>query len=150
MNLQDLNATCLGECDATEEHIMAFNDLGIMSIEISRDSPLAGENNHLLIAGRLPDGRQSYVYDVSDQDGLSYVGHGPTPEEIRFLKRQPDGSLITTSPCPTDRIYARVLRYDLHAYMKCEFYANKMQSGELGMDPTGPFSWKVRRILPTS
>ena len=40
-----------------------------------------------------------------------------------------------------------VLRYDPESYKLCEYYASQSKEA-IGMDATGPFSWKFRRNLP--
>lgn len=127
---------------------MQFDRNDVMHIEVPRDKSFkAMSDHHPVVAGRLPDGRQSYIFDLVG-DGLQYVGFGPTPEEACFLQRSLDEKLILASPSPSDTVFVRVLRYDPDAYMHCDYYADKWQSQEAGMDSTGPFSWKFSRYLP--
>lgn len=99
-------------------------------------------DHHPLVAGRLPDGRTSYIFLLTKMDGLSYLGSGTIPEKSRSLERKVDGSFTLIKPSPSIDLYLRVLRYDPDAYMHCEYYANKMRPENIGLDPTGPFSWR--------
>lgn len=147
--LQNLYNDCEGECGAEEEHVMAYDKYDVMRIEVPRDGSFAMTEHHPLVAGRLPDGRISYVFGLSGEDGLVYAGSGPSLEETRFLQRTSDKSdLIRASPSPSARLYLDVLRYDPDSYMECGYYADKMQSKEAGMDSTDPFSWRFYRYLP--
>lgn len=122
---------------------MQYDPSDVMRIEAPRNRPFPMSNNHPLLAGRLLDGRRSYVFDLHTKDGLEYEGSGPTPEEARFLKQ--DMSLHSAGPSLSDRLYVRVLRYDPDAYMHCEYHADKLRTQNIGIDPTGPFSWVFER-----
>lgn len=122
------------------------NDL--MWIGISRDEPFVMDDHYPLIAGRLPDGRSLYAFQLYEEDEVHYLGTGPTPEEVRFLQRKSDGNHILAGPSPSGELSVQVLRYDPDAYILCDHYADKMRSEEVRMDPTGPFSWKLHGCLP--
>lgn len=126
---------------------MQFDENDVIKIEVSRDEPFAMSDHHPLIAGRLADGSEAYLFDLFGEDGLWYAGSGPTPE-TRFLLRRPDENLIFTGSSPSGALFVWVLRYDPDTYIHCEYYAYKMRSEEAEMDPTGPFSWILRRYLP--
>lgn len=145
---QDSFIKCEGECGATEEHAMQFDLYDVMLVTVPRDKPFVMSDHHPILAGRLPDGQETYIFDMLMEDGLTYEGSGPTPEDARFHRRGPDGNLIITSPSPSDGLRLLVLRYDPDAYMHCEYYANKMKLEGAGKDTTGPFSWKLCRYLP--
>lgn len=119
-----------------------------MGIEVSREESFAMSNHHPLVAGRLRDGRPSYIYELDEEDRLVYYGSGPTPEEARFLRRRLDGNLLLDSPSPSGALFARVLRYDPDVCMRCNSYADKWGVDNGGMDSTGPFSWNLHRYLP--
>lgn len=128
---------------------MQFDTNDIMWIEAPRHGSFAIKDHHPLVAGRLPDGREAYIFDLNGEDKPKYYGSGPTSEEVRFMERRSGGSLIFASPCSSDELYVRVLRYDPEAYVHCEYYANKKRSEEAsGLDSTGPFSWKFVKYLP--
>lgn len=120
----------------------------VMRIEVPRASPFEMSDHHPLVAGRLSDGRQSYIFDLCQENDLAFVGSGPTPEEACFFQRKANGNVVLNGLSATDRLYLYVLRYDLGAYMHCEYYGNKMQTGIARMDSTGPFSWTFTRYLP--
>lgn len=139
---------CKGECGATEEHVMQFDANDVMYIEVPRDRPFSMSDHLPLVAGELPDGRQLYIFTLAAKDGLVYATSGPTPEEARFIPRNPDGNFIFVSPSLSETLYMRVLRYDLNAYLHCEYYVDKMRTEDVGKDPTGPFFWGFQRYLP--
>ena len=126
---------------------MQYDVNDVVRIQVARDEPFMCDH-YPLMAGRLPDGRESYVFDLDGEDELWYEGSGPTPEEARFLRRSSEGNLILASPSPSDKLSLWVLRYDPDAYMHCEYYTDEMKMADVGRDPTGPFSWKFNRYLP--
>lgn len=119
----------------------------VVRIEVPRGVPFAMSDHHPLIAGRLPDGRLSYIFLFVKEDGLVYEGSGPTPEEAHALQSS-DGSLPVITPSDAAKVYVRVLRYNPDSYVHCEYYASKMRSEDVGMEPPGPFSWKLQDYLP--
>lgn len=127
---------------------MQFAPSDVMRFEVPRDGFFSMSDHHPIVAGVLPDGRPSYMFGVALEDGIGYVASGPAPEELRFVRRKLDGGLVLSAPSPSSRVYAWVLRYEPDAYMHCEYYASKMRAEDVGIDSTGPFSWKLRRYLP--
>lgn len=127
---------------------MQYDTNDVMCIEVPRDRPFAMSDHLPLVAGGLPDGRQLYNFALVAKDGLVYAGSGPTPEEARFLQRNPDRKFIFVSPSLSEMLRIWVLRYGLDAYMHCEYYVDKMRTEDVGRDPTGPFFWGFERYLP--
>lgn len=127
---------------------MKFDNLDVMLVEVPRRRPFAMSDHYPVIAGRLPDGRLSYIFDWVGKERVVYEGSGPSPEESRCLKQNSDREFILAMPSPSDALYVRVLRYDPDAYMKCESYASKMRPEKARLDPSGPLFWKFRRYLP--
>lgn len=126
---------------------MQFHNNDVMRIEVP-SSPFAMSDHHPLVSGTLSDGRQCYIFESVSKDASVCTGSGPTPGEMHFVRRASDEKNILTSPSPSDRLYLRVLRYNLDTYLLCNYYADTAELGDVGSDPTGPFSWKLRRYLP--
>ena len=122
-------------------------DIMLIKISVSQDKHFAMSDHHPLVAGKLLDGRESYIFRLITENGLAYQGSGPTPKKAHFLQRSDKQVFTFIAPSPSDRLYIRVLRYDPDAYMQCKYYADKVQRGEIGMNSTGPFSWKFFRNL---
>lgn len=70
--------------------------------------------------------------------------------EARFLRRlEVKGTFGLTGIEESDvAVFVLVLKYDVEAYDRCGLYAGRYS--EVGMDPTGPFSWKFVRKLPAA
>lgn len=153
-NSQNPYAPCEGDCGAAEVYEMQIDANDVMKIEVpcgqGRDRTFDMSDHHPLVAGRLSGGRESYIFELSKKDINGCPGSGPTPEEVRFVQRRRDRKVIFTIPSPSERLHLWVLRYDRSAYMNCEYYADKLRSEKIGVDPTGPFSWKLHRLLPTT
>lgn len=129
---------------------MPFDSHDVMDIEVPCEEAIELFANHYpLTAGRLRNGRQSFIFLFkSMEDDFMYAGSGPSPKESHFFKRGPDGCITIIRPSPSDRLSVMVLRYDLDAYKHCEYYAKMIESDEVKMDPTGPYSWEFSRYLP--
>lgn len=126
-----------------------FND--IMRVEVPRDGPFMMSDHYPLVAGRMHDGHESYIFASYTEDNGRWHWHdasGPNPEEACFMRRRPDGELILAKPSLSERLYVQVLRYDSAAYVHCEYYANRMRTEGAGKDSTEPFCWKFEKYLP--
>lgn len=148
--LQNDFTTCNGECGASVEHVMQYGRFDLIRIELPRHAPLGVNDHHLLSAGFRSDGRRSYIFWSRGYDGLWYTGDGPSADELYFIKRSSDAALRFSVSRSSDIVCMCALRYDADAYVRCEYYRRKQEQEEVGMDPTGPFSWKFNRYLPST
>lgn len=134
---------CNGECGAVEEHVMEIN--GYMILQVKPEDSLSTAGHHPVLAGYSPDGSACFIaYNAVEIPHT--VCDGTRSKDLRFRAHYEDGSV------KDEDIYAQkhdimkvfCLRYDPFVYE----HTDGASPNSVGMDATGPYSWKFNRKLP--
>ena len=135
---------CSGECGAVEEHVMEYDDTDIAILEVRTGDIFRIAGHHPLLAGYTADGEPLYMSEYFFRDVP--VPENAQPENVKIKEHYLDGSTAIEA---RSHFSVSMLRYDPESYDLCEHYSSRKKE-EIGMDATGPFSWKFHRMLPDS
>lgn len=121
---------------------MEYDDTDIAILKVQTGDTFRIAGHHPLLAGYTADGEPLYMSEKSFCD--IPVPENTQPENVKIRKHYLDGSTIIEA---ISHFSVSMLRYDPESYNLCEHYSSQKKE-EIGMDATGPFSWKFHRMLP--
>ena len=147
--LQSIDGPCNGECGATEEHMMEYDNQDLATLSVDARDTFSSTGHYPLLAGHTKDRRPTYCstihaypivsgfLDIPIQDNIK-------PDDIKIRIHYSTGSIVING---FSSIHIKGLRYDPGSYSLCEHYSSQAKEAN-DMDATGPFSWKFHRKLP--